>query len=98
MWADAMEWGVIGNEPFPLSVAPFESGPGEAASLVITPGRVSVIGQIPGMSPSQARRLVGLICRGIAMAEHPPPHPPPPPAPLPPAKPGDNPGDNPGGQ
>jgi hypothetical protein len=84
-WAESLVWGSIDHQPIPLATAQFESGWGELATLVVSPGRVSLIGRIPGMSPGQARRFVALVNRGIAMAERPPA---PAPAPV------DNPVDN----
>jgi hypothetical protein len=82
-WAGALKWASIGSQELPLAAVTFESGDGQEASLLITPGRIAVIGAITGMTPQQGRQFVGLVCRGIALAEHP-------------LAATDNPGDNPG--
>ena len=77
-WRDAEQWAAgvpwaIDQRPPPRATVPFGSGYGDQAWLTVTPGRVTITGHIPGMSPEEARRLNALLCLAVAMAEHPQP-------------------------
>ena len=71
-WAAGVPW-AIDQRPPPRATVPFASGYGDQAWLTVTPGRVTITGHLPGMSPDEARRLNSLICLAVAMAEHPQP-------------------------